>query len=449
MRADAQSDHPTIRSFFERLRETPPPAPPPPLDANWLRQLCLDSGADDVGFVSIDRPELERYRGEILGAFSATRTLISVAVRMNRQDVRSPARSVANVEFHHATHQIDEIGHQIVRALEAAGVRAMNPSAGFPMEMDRFPGKIWVVSHKPIAVAAGLGKMGVNRNVIHPRFGNFVVLGTVLVDATIAEQSRPIDYNPCLDCNLCVAACPVGAIEPDGRFNFATCATHNYREFLGGFTDWVSNIADSPDGRAYREKVSDGETVSMWQSLSFGANYKAAYCMAVCPAGEEVIPAFLLNRKQFTEEVVRPLQKKTEPVYVVAGSDGEAHVRKRFPHKTVRHVHSHIRAGSIAGLLTAMPSVFQRTPSAGLDATYHFIFTGAESRQATVRIRDQQIVVEEGQHGTADLQVTADAATWLACLAKKQNMVWAILRRKIKLRGPIRLLRAFARCFPS
>ena len=27
----------------------------------------------------------------------------------------------------------------------------------------------------------------------------------------------------------------------------------------------------------------------MWQSLSYGANYRAAYCLAVCPAGEDVI----------------------------------------------------------------------------------------------------------------------------------------------------------------
>jgi len=51
------------------------------------------------------------------------------------------------------------------------------------MEQDRFPGKIWVVSHKPVAVAAGLGHMGIHRNVIHPKFGNFIVLGTVLIDA--------------------------------------------------------------------------------------------------------------------------------------------------------------------------------------------------------------------------------------------------------------------------
>ena len=85
---------------------------------------------------------------------------------------------------------------------------------GFPMEMDRYPGKAWVVSHKPIAVAAGLGRMGIHRNVIHPKFGNFILLGTILTDAEVTEESRPIDYNPCLECKLCVAACPVGAIAP-------------------------------------------------------------------------------------------------------------------------------------------------------------------------------------------------------------------------------------------
>jgi uncharacterized protein (TIGR00369 family) len=44
--------------------------------------------------------------------------------------------------------------HRVVAALERAGIRAANPAMGFPMEMDRFPGKIWVVSHKPVAVAA-------------------------------------------------------------------------------------------------------------------------------------------------------------------------------------------------------------------------------------------------------------------------------------------------------
>jgi ferredoxin len=139
--------------------------------------------------------------------------------------------------------------------------------------------------------------MGIHRNVIHPKFGNFVLLGTVLMDRNITEYSHPIDYNPCLECKLCVAACPTGAIGSDGHFDFAACYTHNYREFMGGFNDWIETIAESGSARNYRKKVTGAETVSMWQSLSFGANYKAAYCMAVCPAGDDVIGPFLIDRE--------------------------------------------------------------------------------------------------------------------------------------------------------
>jgi hypothetical protein len=63
---------------------------------------------------------------------------------------------------------------------------------------------------------------------------------------------------------------------------------------MGGFNDWVETIAESGSALEYRKKVSGAETVSMWQSLSVGANYKAAYCLSVCPAGEEVIAPFNL-----------------------------------------------------------------------------------------------------------------------------------------------------------
>src|SRR6266850_4546800 len=126
-----------------------------------------------------------------------------------------------------------------------------------------------------------VGMMGIHRNVIHEKFGNFILLGTILLDAEVSESSQPIDYNPCLECKLCVAACPVGAISPEGDFNFSACYTHNYREFMGGFADWVEQVADSKNARDYRSRVSDPESASMWQSLSYGANYKAAYCLAV------------------------------------------------------------------------------------------------------------------------------------------------------------------------
>ena len=40
-----------------------------------------------------------------------------------------------------------------------------------------------------ITVEAGLGHMGIHRNLIHPKFGNFVLLGTVLVEAEVPNPN--------------------------------------------------------------------------------------------------------------------------------------------------------------------------------------------------------------------------------------------------------------------
>jgi ferredoxin len=441
------TDHPTVKRFYERT--TTDPARPAKLDAERLRRICRRAGADDVGFVEIDRPEVADQRDDILAAFPHTKTLVSFVCRMNREPIRSPARSVANVEFHHTGDHVNEVAHKIVAALELQGVRATNPAMGFPMEMDRFPGKVWVVSHKPVAVAAGLGHMGIHRNVIHPKFGNFVLLGTVLMNAEVTAYNRPIDYNPCLECKLCVSACPVGAIGADRYFNFSSCYTHNYREFMGGFTDWVESIADSKNAKDYRQKVSDPESVSLWQSLSYGANYKAAYCMAVCPAGEDVIGPFLTDRKGYLDDVVRPLQSRVETVYVVAGSDAEVHVARRFPHKRTKRVGNGLRPGSIRGFLSGLPHAFQRHQSEGLDATYHFTFTGAEESKATVVIRNKSLQVRDGHVGNPSIRISADSRTWLGFLAKERSLIWALIRRKIRMKGSLRLLSAFGKCFPS
>jgi len=212
--------------------------------------------------------------------------------------------------------------------------------------------------------------------------------------------------------------------------------------------DWVENIVSSKDVKSYRRKVSDPETVSMWQSLSYGICNKSSYCMAVCPAGEEVIGPFLEDRKGFLSRVVRPLKDKVEVIYVVPGSDAEAHVRKKFPHKTIKDVGNGLRPRSVEGFLEALPIVFQRNQSVGLNATYHFTFTGEEECEGTVVIRDQTIQVQWGLVGAADMHVTADSQTWVDFLAKEKNLLWAVFRRKLRMKGPPRLVKAFSRCFP-
>jgi ferredoxin-NADP reductase/Fe-S-cluster-containing hydrogenase component 2 len=440
-------DHPTVKRMGPAWKGPPPS---PSLAGAELRALAFACGAHDAGVVEIGRPGLDPQRDEILRNYPWTRSLLSYVVRMAREPVRSAPRSVANLEFHRAGHEIDEIGAAIVARLEARGIRAVNPSMGFPMEMYHTPSNApWVVSHKPIAVEAGLGHMGIHRNLIHPKFGNFVLLGTVLMELEVDSEDRPLDYNPCLECKLCVAACPVGAIGPDGSFNFSACFTHNYREFLGGFSDWVEQVADSRDAFDYRRRINEPETASLWQSLSYGANYKSAYCMAVCPAGEDVIGPYLKDKQRHLKEVVRPLQERGEPVYVVEGSDAEAIARRKFKNKTVKPVSSGLRPRTIGGLLTFMPFVFQPNQSRGLDATFHFIFTGIEQREATITIRNRSVEVKDGLHGKANLRVTADAKTWLGYLAGEKSLPLALIRRKVRIKGDPRLLLAFGKCFPQ
>lgn len=446
-------DHPTVKRARMRNGGHVGANAKRSVDAGWLRRLAIDCGADDVGVVEIERPALAFQRDELLRNYPWTKTLLSYVVRMNREPVRSPARSVANIEFHRSGDLVEEIGRSIVRRLEQAGVRAVNPSMAFPMEMQRFPSSpIWIVSHKPIAIAAGLGQMGLNRLVLHPKFGAFILLGTVLIDAETAEHDAPVDYNPCLECGLCVAACPVGAVAADATFDFSACITHNYREFMGGFTDWVEQIAESKNALDYRSRVSEWETVSMWQSLSHRANYKGAYCMAVCPAGEDVIGSYLEDRARHVKDVLKPLLDKEEPLYVVKGSDAEAYSRRRWEKnrkKTIKPVGNALRPRSIQGMLETMPFVFQPKQARDLRAAYHFHFTGEEKRKATVVIRDGMIRVHDGHVGASDVRVAADSQTWLGFLAKEHSLVWAIMRGKIRVGGSPKLLLAFGRCFPS
>jgi ferredoxin len=418
-----------------------------------LRALCLEAGADDAGFVPISEPTLAGERRRIEAAFPGARTLVAVCLRMQTENVRSPERSIANQAFHASGHETDAVCRRIVLRMQEIGVRACNPSIAFPMEIDKIgDDRPWLVSHKLVAVAGGLGRMGIHRSVIHPRFGSFILLGTVLLDRPVDAYSAPVDFNPCVSCKLCVAACPVGAIASDGHFNAAVCSTHNYREFLGGFSDWAETVAGARSPLDYREKVPDGETLSVWQSLAFGPNYKAAYCLAVCPAGDDVIGPYVADKAAHLESIVRPLQRKEEPLYIVRGSDADAYAQSRYPRKPRRYVHSGMRPVTIRGFLAALPWLFQREQSAGLSCVYHFVFTGADPKEATVRIHGKTIDVAPGLSGEPDVRIVADGAAWLRFLRRERPLWKLILTRQLALtpwaRGA-RLLAAFGRCYPS
>ncbi len=440
-------DHPTIKWYEEQAVQTGPPLGK--LETTMLKKICLDSGADDVGFVEIDRLALSSQKADLLQLMPESKTIISMAFRLNRENLRTTVHSVANSEFRHIWTKANNTAHLITAELEQMEIRALAAPAGFPFEVERWPGKMWLTSDKLLAEEAGLGRMGWNRLVLHPEFGAFVTLGTVLLDAELTSYSVPLDYSPCIECKLCVAVCPTGAVGSDGYFTFSSCYTHNYRERLGGFVNWVENVVESKTAGDYRTRVTDSETISMWQNLSIGAQTKCDRCVAVCPAGKEVIGEFLQDRAGYTNRTVKKFRDKEETIYVVRGSDAEAHVKEHLSNKTVKQVGNGTRPASVQAFLFALPRVFQRNRSQGLNATFHFTFTGNESLRGTVIIRDKTIQVQSGHVGEADLNIVTDSKTWIQILAGEKHLIWALFTRKLRVRGPLKLMKAFAACFPS
>jgi len=174
-------------------------------------------------------------------------------------------------------------------------------------------------------------------------------------------------------------SCPVGAVRKTDDFDFMACYSHNYRERLGGFQNWVEQVVDSKGHADYRRRVSDRETISMWQHLAIGAQTRCDRCMAVCPAGEAAIGEYLDDRKAYTNQYLKKFRNLVETIYVVKGSDAEQHVRSNFPAKRNKIISNGIRPTSVAMFLESLPLAFQPGQSEGLNAVYHFTFTGNEN----------------------------------------------------------------------
>jgi hypothetical protein len=120
----------------------------------------------------------------------------------------------------------------------------------------------------------------------------------------------------------------------------------------------------------------------MWQSLSFGANYKAAYCQAVCPAGDDIIGPYIQDRAQWRRDVVLPLIHKVEPVYVQSGTAAERRVG-RSPYKRARYLDYRPNVSTIENLDVGLRHAFDPRRSSG--ATVSVTFTaGDESVTATI-----------------------------------------------------------------
>ncbi len=181
------------------------------VDAKKVKEIMLSLGADLCGIASIDR-FVDAPKGfHPLDVLSGCKSVISFGCRfpvgtiLCKSDI--PYTQVRNT----ITPKMDMIALEFCIEMEKCGIVCI-PVPTNDSIWDNATNR-WrsIVSQKHAAQAAGLGTIGRHSLLITPEFGSMVWLGAVL--CTQELEADAMKECICNDCNLCVEACPVNALE--------------------------------------------------------------------------------------------------------------------------------------------------------------------------------------------------------------------------------------------
>ena len=74
------------------------------------------------------------------------------------------------------------------------------------------------------AALSGLGWIGKNTMLIHPKYGSYLLIGEILINQPSGEKPKPI-ANYCGSCTRCLSGCPTSALK-NGELNSTRCISY-------------------------------------------------------------------------------------------------------------------------------------------------------------------------------------------------------------------------------
>ena len=102
---------------------------------------------------------------------------------------------------------LDDLAIRTTNLLQATGARSVPIPASLILDSEKWTS---FISHKAVAIAAGIGWQGKSLLVVNPEFGPRLRLVTILTNAAL-EPDIPLK-NRCGKCSQCKDHCPAGAI---------------------------------------------------------------------------------------------------------------------------------------------------------------------------------------------------------------------------------------------
>jgi len=182
----------------------------PEQETKTVKTLAIQLGADLIGVA-----DLKLFQDDYGNARPLLETFpfaISMAVRLSSPIIDGITEDDPTPIYAHHYRTVnallDDIAIRMANYCQGKGYWALPIPASQILDDDYFFGAI---SHKAIAVLAGLGWLGKGVIVVNKKFGPRIRLVTVLTTSPLAPDA-PLE-NSCGDCLECAKACPVAAIR--------------------------------------------------------------------------------------------------------------------------------------------------------------------------------------------------------------------------------------------
>ncbi len=187
-----------------------------------LARIAEDCGMAMFGVAGLG-PIRGTFRPDILTAARGLEYGISMGYRLSDPVLDGIADRPTLIYKHHykvANYMLDQAAAHVASYIHQQRKRALPIPASQVIDWKDNYGHL---SHKAIAVQAGLGWIGRSALFLHPVHRGRLRLVTVLTDLPLVSGAPLAGKGPCDGCRACIDACPAGAISEAG-YDRARCA---------------------------------------------------------------------------------------------------------------------------------------------------------------------------------------------------------------------------------
>jgi epoxyqueuosine reductase QueG len=193
------------------------------LTSEIVKEYGINAGADVVGIAASTDFALAMEGFKPTDVLPECRSVIVLGATFPPEALNDIAEYTASRNA--MLSAMTDMAKEVAKRIKVAGYKskAISASGGKSVDGDGRKEMFGHISLKHAAEIAGLGVIGKNYLLTNPHYGNLLWLSAVLSDAELVPDEK-VQSTMCENCNICVEACPAGALDNLAAFGKKGCS---------------------------------------------------------------------------------------------------------------------------------------------------------------------------------------------------------------------------------